>query len=137
MEITGRVTAKAEVASVKGDKKVVRFTVAINDSYRMGEERREITNYFDCAYFRNEGIAEYLNKGAVVQIFGRVGVNAYIGKDGEAKGRLTFHVSEIKLFGGNGSSSSTARAAQVAEFSVGEQSNGVAKKDEETDDLPF
>lgn len=133
MEITGRVTAKAEVASIKGDKKVVRFTVAVNDSYRMGEERREITNYFECSYFRNEGVAEYLDKGAVVQIFGRVGVNAYIAKDGEAKGRLTFHVSEIKLFGG--ASSATVRPAQVSEFSVSE--NGEAKKEAKTDDLPF
>lgn len=135
MEITGRVTAKAEVASIKGDKKVVRFTVAVNDSYRMGEERREITNFFDCAYFRNEGIAEYLTKGAIVQIFGRVGVNAYMGKDGEAKGRLTFHVSEIKLFGG--SASSSAKPAQLSEFSVSAEQKTEGKKEEETDDLPF
>ena len=120
MEITGRLTAGAEVATVKGDKKVVRFTVAVNDSYRMGEERREVANYFECSYFRNEGIAEYLQKGAIVQVFGRVGVRAYVAKDGEAKGVLTCHVSEIKLFGG----------APKAE-------KPKAEKVEEKDDLPF
>ncbi len=134
MEITGRLTANAETRTVKGDKKVVRFTVAVNDSYRMGEERREITNYFECSYFRNEGIAEYLKKGAIVQIFGRVGVNAYINKEGEARGSLTFHVSEIKLFGST--STTGAQPAKVAEFSV-DESNVADKKEEETDDLPF
>lgn len=126
MEITGRLTADAEVATVKGEKKVVRFTVAVNDSYRMGEERREITNYFECSYFRNEGIAEYLKKGGIVQIFGRVGVRAYTTKDGEAKGSLTCHVSEIKLFG-------SPKAEKVEPVAKAES---LAKKDE-TDDLPF
>lgn len=128
MEITARLTADAEVATVKGDKKVVRFTIAVNDSYRMGEERREITNYFECSYFRNEGIAEYLNKGAIVQVFGRVGVRAYIAKDGEAKGVLTCHVSEIKLFGG------TPKAEKAEPKATAEST---AAKQEETDDLPF
>lgn len=99
MEIVGRLTADAVTRTVQGDKKVVGFSLAVNDSFRSGDERREVTNYFECSYWRNEGIAEYLKKGGLVQIYGRVGVNAYIGRDGEAKGVLTFHVSEIKLFG--------------------------------------
>ncbi|MBB2145734.1 single-stranded DNA-binding protein [Pedobacter sp. LMG 31464] len=127
MEITGRLTADAEVATVKTDKKVVRFTVAVNDSYRMGEERREITNYFECSYFRNECIAEYLKKGGIVQVFGRVGVRAYIAKDGEAKGALTCHVSEIKLFGGTPKAEKAEGSTAVLQ---------VATADKE-DDLPF
>ncbi|MFC4213060.1 single-stranded DNA-binding protein [Pedobacter petrophilus] len=100
MEIVGRLTADAVTRIVQGDKKVVVFSLAVNDSFRSGEERREVTKFFECSYWRNEGIAEYLKKGGLVQIYGRVGVNAYIGRDGEAKGVLTFHVSEIKLFGG-------------------------------------
>jgi hypothetical protein len=32
-QLTGRLTADAKVSTVKGDKKVVNFTIAINDSY--------------------------------------------------------------------------------------------------------
>ncbi|MFC3362037.1 single-stranded DNA-binding protein [Pedobacter fastidiosus] len=64
MEITGRLTADAVVRTVKGDKKVVGFTIALNDSYRSGDERREVITFIECAYWRNEGIAEYLKKGA-------------------------------------------------------------------------
>lgn len=100
MEIVGRLTADAVTRTVQGDKKVVGFSLAVNDSFRSGEERKEVTNFFECSYWRNEEIAEYLKKGGLVQVYGRVGVNAYIAKDGEARGVLTFHVSEIKLFGG-------------------------------------
>lgn len=127
MEITGRLTADAEVATVKGEKKVVRFSVAVNDSYAVDEQRREVTNYFECSYFRNEGIAEYLKKGGIVQVFGRVGVRAYTAKDGEAKGALTCHVSEIKLFG-------SPKAERVEPVATAENSSS---KEEKTDDLPF
>lgn len=100
MEIVGRLTADAVTRTVQGDKKVVGFSLAVNDSFRSGDERKEVTNYFECSYWRNEGIAEFLKKGGLVQIYGRVGVNAYISKNGEARGVLTFHVSQIKLFGG-------------------------------------
>ncbi|WP_379090689.1 single-stranded DNA-binding protein [Pedobacter sp. UC225_65] len=83
---------------------MVEFSLAVNDSYRSGNERREIATFFECSYWRNEGIAEYLTKGSLIQIYGRVGVNAYLNKTGEARASLTFHVSEIKLFGSGGQS---------------------------------
>lgn len=113
MEITGRLTADAVVKTVQGDKKVVEFSLAVNDSYRSGNERKEIATFFECSYWRNEGIAEYLTKGSLIQIYGRVGVNAYLNKAGEARASLTFHVSEIKLFGSAGQSATTQGAKAV------------------------
>jgi len=99
MEITGRLTADAMVKAISGERKVVNFSIAINDSYRSGGEQKKITTYFDCSYWLNTGIAEYLKKGGWVQLYGRVGVNAYINGGGEAKASLTFHTTEVKLLG--------------------------------------
>lgn len=99
MEITGRLTADAMVKTISGERKVVNFSVAINDSYRSGGEQKKITTYFDCSYWLNTGIAEYLKKGGWVQLYGRVGVNSYINGGGEAKASLTFHTTEVKLLG--------------------------------------
>jgi single-strand DNA-binding protein len=66
MEIVGRLTADAVVKTVQGDKKVVEFSLAVNDSFRSGNERREISTFFECSYWRNEGIAEYLTKGSLI-----------------------------------------------------------------------
>lgn len=54
MELTGRLTAHAKVSEVKGGKKVVNFSIAINDSYKPKDrERVELTTYVECAYWIN------------------------------------------------------------------------------------
>jgi len=129
MEITGRLTADAVVRTVSEDTKVVGFAVAVNDSYKSGEERREVATYFECSYWHNVGIAEYLKKGDVVQVFGRVGVRAYVTKDAEAAAALTFRVSEIKLFGG---SQENRKIVGATPDEIGQTSG-----DSKNNDLPF
>ena len=140
MEITGRLTADAAVKTVNGNRKVVNFSIAINDTYRSGGETKKLTTFFECSYWLNTGIAEYLKKGGWVQLYGRVGVNPYISGSGEAKASLTFHTSEVKLLGGNtaslgnGSAKTTALNAGNKEVA---QINPIDKFDGIEGDLPF
>jgi single-strand DNA-binding protein len=130
MEMTARLTGDAKISTLKNEKQVVNFSVAINDSYKAkgSTEPTKIVTYVQCNYWVNPGIAQYLTKGSLVELQGRVGVNAYMGKDGEAKATLTFHVNNIKLHGkSNGSGAETTAPvvpAATAGASVG-------------DDLPF
>ena len=65
--IIGRVTQNAKINILKNDKKVVNFSVAINDSYKTKQgERKEQTTYYNCSYWINAKIAEYLIKGTSV-----------------------------------------------------------------------
>jgi single-strand DNA-binding protein len=104
MEMTARLTGDAKISTLKNDKQVVNFSVAINDSYKAkgSNEATKMVTYVQCDYWVNPGIAKYLTKGTLVELQGRVGVNAYTGKDGEAKATLTFHVNTIKLHGSAG-----------------------------------
>ena len=101
MELVGRLTADAKVSTVKDERKVVNFSIAINDSYKpKGSEMvTKITTFVNCSYWRNSGIAEYLTKGALVEIFGRISANAWTNVNGEIKASLNFHVTSIKLHG--------------------------------------
>ncbi len=101
MEMTARLTGDAKISTLKNDRQVVNFSVAINDSYKAkgNSEVTKIVTYVQCDYWVNPAIARYLTKGILVELQGRVGVNAYTGKDGEAKATLTFHVNTIKLHG--------------------------------------
>jgi len=101
MEITARLTGDAKVTTVKNNKQVVNFNVAINDNYKAkgSNEVTKIVTYLQCDYWVNPIIFPYLTKGTLVELQGRIGVNAYIGKEGEAKASLTFHVNTIKLHG--------------------------------------
>lgn len=135
MEITGRLTADAVVRTVSAGRKVVGFSIAINDTFRSGGELKKVTTFIDCSYWMNTGIADYLKKGGWVQLYGRIGVNAYLGGNNEAKASLTFHTSEIKLLGSAGykremenASSKETEAVPVGQ--AGSTFDGI-------DDLPF
>jgi len=98
MEITGRLTADAVVRSASAEKKVVGFTLAINDSYLSEGKRIDQTLFVECAFWRNTGAADFLKKGILVQLYGRLGVKGYLSRQGEARAQITFRVSEIKFF---------------------------------------
>lgn len=99
MEITGRIVKDASVFKVKENREVVNFSIAINDSYKPkgSTETKKIVTYIDCSYWMSAGLAQWLKKGTLVQLFGRIGLNVYIGNDAQAHGSLTFHTSDIKI----------------------------------------
>ncbi|WP_316847248.1 single-stranded DNA-binding protein [Pedobacter psychrodurus] len=139
MEITGRLTADAAVRTVSGERKVVGFSIAINDTYRSGGEQKKVTTFIECSYWLNTGIAEYLKKGGWVQVYGRIGINAYLSGSGEPKASLTFHTSEIKLLGSNQRGESDYPAAENTQHDApnAEETVPVNKFEGIDGDVPF
>ncbi|MES2331346.1 MAG: single-stranded DNA-binding protein [Bacteroidota bacterium] len=130
MEIIARLTADAVVKKLKDERQVVNFSVAINDSYKPkgSDQVTKVVTYVDCSYWASPTIAQYLTKGTLVELHGRIGVNAYLNMQGEAKASLRFHVNFIKLHGGN---KATAKPVETsAPVIAGELL-------EPLDDLPF
>lgn len=118
MEFTGRITADAKVNTVKGDKEVVNFSVAINDRYRPkgSTETKEFVTYINVAWWMGTGITKILRKGAIVTVSGRVYANAYNDLAGNAKASINCHASEIKLVHSKKmEAASTAAGAEITE----------------------
>ena len=110
------------------DKQVVNFSIAINDNYKPkgSTEVKEVVTYINCSYWLNAKTAEWVKKGALVQLFGRIGMNVYSNIEGKALGSLTFHTNNIKIL---------AFAKKVGNNTA---NSGVQnKKNETADDLPF
>ncbi len=130
MEITARLTGDAKVNALKDEREVVNFNVAVNDSYKTKDssEVKKVATYFQCSYWINPGIAQYLKKGSLVELYGRIGVNAYKDREGEPKATLAFHVNNLKLHGG----SKHERAQTNGNLPVATNYNTEAD-----DDLPF
>ncbi|MFH7018618.1 single-stranded DNA-binding protein [Flavobacterium sp. FlaQc-47] len=129
MEITGRIVKDASVFKLKENREVVNFTIAVNDSYKPKDstELKKIVTYIDCSYWLSSKTAQWLKKGALVELFGRIGMNVYIGNDGQAHGSLTFHTSHIKIL-------AFAKSEQdTPQVSTGTKTNS----EKEPDDLPF
>jgi single-strand DNA-binding protein len=129
MEITGRLTADARVSETKNSKKVVGFSLAINDNYKGRDGQvTKVTTYVDCSYWLNSTIAQYLTKGTLVELYGRMGANAWVNRDGKAIANLTFHINNLKMLGKSGTAT-TERVADGAQVK-----NNAGGTD---DDLPF
>ncbi|EHQ27402.1 single-strand DNA-binding protein [Mucilaginibacter gracilis] len=135
MEITstGVLTGKAEVREVKGGKTVTNFTIAVNRTYKKDGELKRETTFVDCAWWLNAGVAEYLTKGTVVELYGRIGARAWINRDGDAIANLTLTVLNLKLLGHAGKQG-TQRADTEP---VQTMTLVVDGKPGEDDDLPF
>lgn len=130
MNIIGRVTKDAQVRTTSQEKKVVNFSVAINDSYRNKQgERIEQTTYFDCSYWITPNVVKLLTKGRLVELSGRVSTSAWVGNNGEARAGLNFHTSQIKLHG-------SSKRTETVQATTTAQANKVKAQPIE-DDLPF
>jgi single-strand DNA-binding protein len=83
--LTGRLTADAKVNTIKGDRQVVNFSIAINNRYKTKEgEVKENIRFVNCAYWTGIGIAPYL-KGGLVELAGRIDVNVWNDLQGDVQ----------------------------------------------------
>ena len=130
MLFTGRLTADAEVRTVKNDRKVTGFTVAVNKRWKdKNGEKHEKTAFVECAYWINSGVAEYLKKGTVVEVTGWIEAQAWVNKDGDARGNLRCDVETLKLYGfQNARAEEKPKAKKKADAKAGAGND---------DDLPF
>lgn len=95
----GRITKDAVVNTLKDERQVVNFSIAVNDYYRPkgATEATKFTTFFNCSYWISSKIAERLKKGTLVEVNGRIFVTAYTDLDGNAKASLNCHVNSIKI----------------------------------------
>ena len=126
MELTGRLTADAIIRSTSNNKQVVSFTVAKNHRYKSGGETKTETDYFNCSYWLNTGVAEYLKKGNLVTVTGRITASAYI-SNGEPKAQLNCRVNEIIFQSSTKTPGTTADVLQLEQVPI----------DAKTEELPF
>ena len=99
MVLIGRLTKDAVVAQLKDERKVVNFSLAVHDYYKPKNSDKgvTVTTFVNCNYWISPAIAVWLKKGTLIEITGRLTVNAYKDLQAEAKGSLNCHVDSIKI----------------------------------------
>lgn len=100
MEITGRLTQDAAIRTTKSNKEVVNFSIAMNHQYKKDGVRKKETTFINCAYWQSTKIAEYLTKGSIVTLSGRMSASAYIDMRGDVQPVLNFFVRDIDFISG-------------------------------------
>jgi single-strand DNA-binding protein len=127
MLLLGRITADAIVNTLKDERQVVNFSIAINDYYKPkgATEAKKLTTYVNCSYWVSSKIAERVKKGTLVEINGRIFVDVYTDMNGTAKGSLKCHANSIKVHG------------YGKQIEVIGQAQSITSTEDKKDDLPF
>lgn len=102
VQLIGNLGNAPEVRNTESGKKLVRFSIATNESYRnaKGEKVTETQWHNLIAWGKVADIAEkYLTKGCEVAIEGKLMNNNYTDKEGVKKYATEIHVHELLLLG--------------------------------------
>ena len=81
--LIGRLTAKPELRYTGSNVPFSRFTVAVNRTFNNNNGERE-TDFINCIIWRKqaENVCNYLDKGSLVSVEGRIQTGSYDDKDG-------------------------------------------------------
>jgi single-strand DNA-binding protein len=102
VQLIGNLGNAPEVKTTESGKKLARFSVATNESYRnaKGEKVTETTWHNLVAWGKVADIAEkYLNKGSEIAIEGKLINRSYTDKDGNKKYITEVQVNELLMLG--------------------------------------
>lgn len=84
--LVGRLTAKPELRYTGSNVAYTRFSVAINRTFNNAQGQRE-ADFINVIVWRRaaENVANYLDKGSLVSIEGRIKTGSYTDKDGNKR----------------------------------------------------
>jgi single-strand DNA-binding protein len=102
VQLIGNLGNAPEVKTIESGKKMARFSIATNESYRnaKGEKVTETTWHNLVAWGKVADIAEkYLTKGSEVAIEGKLINRSYTDKDGNKKYITEVQVNELLMLG--------------------------------------
>ena len=123
--IHGRLTADPELKQTQSGVPFCNFTVAVDRSYKQGDEK--LTDFFNCIAWRGQAemIAKYFNKGKEIVVNGEMNNNPYE-KDGNKLAWWQLHVHGVDFCGSKGN---------YAESTPSNIPDGMAVIEDE--DIPF
>ncbi len=96
--IAGNVVKDSEVITTKSEKKLIKFTIAHNESYLDKEgQKKENTTYVVCNIWGSDSqkIIDSIKKGKRLIVEGKPSVSAYINKENTPVGNQEINVKEF------------------------------------------
>lgn len=128
--LIGRLTRDPELRQTQNGGAVANFGLAMNRTFKVGDERREETTFVDVSVFgkQAESVNEYCQKGKQVLVEGRLNLDQWESSDGEKRSKLTVIADRVQFM-------SNERAADGDDVTTTAASNNGASSGD--DDLPF
>jgi single-strand DNA-binding protein len=102
VQLIGNIGNAPEIKDISNGKKMARFSIATNESYRSAKgERITETQWHNLVAWGKvaEIVEKYLHRGSEVAIEGKLINRNYLDKDGNKKYITEIQVNEVLLFG--------------------------------------
>ena len=98
--LIGHLGQDCTTRTLEGGRVVTSFSVAYSEQWKNAAgEKQERVIWFNCSYFtaQTPGVADYLRRGSLICVTGKVSARAYIGNNQQAAASLELNVDTIKL----------------------------------------
>ena len=94
IHLVGRLTRDAETKFTASGTACTKFSLAVNESRKVGEAYQDYTNFFDCVLWNREKITPQLVKGKRVTIVGKLHQDRW-DKEGQTHSKVVIKIEEI------------------------------------------
>lgn len=96
--LVGRLTRDPEMRYTQSGIAVTRFTLACDRPFT-GQEGKKETDFVDCTVWRKqaENVAQYLKKGNMAGVDGRLQISSYEGQDGQKRQRAEVVADSVRF----------------------------------------
>ena len=107
--LIGRLTAKPELRYTASNVPITRFSLAVNRTFSNGNGERE-TDFLNIIVWRKqaENVCNYLNKGSLVSIEGRIQTGSYDDKDGNKRYTTDIVADSVQFLESKGQSNGSS-----------------------------
>lgn len=122
--LVGRLTRDPEMRYTPNGIAVARFTVACDRPFSGQDGKRE-TDFIDCVVWRKqaENVAQYLKKGSMAGVDGRLQISSYEGQDGQRRYRAEVVADSVRFLEPRGASAGPRDQAPAGDvFKSGDNS---------------
>lgn len=137
IQLTGRIVRDPELVFAKGTgNAVVNFTLAVNRP-RFDKSKEQEADFINCVCFgkRGEAVANFVKKGHMFGLSGRLQIEKYVDKDGNNRWATKVIVEDIDFLQPNNSNNSNNNS-NYDNSSNGEQYSDLTPMDNDSD-IPF
>lgn len=85
--LVGRLTRDPEQSYTASNLSIAKFSIAVDRQYKDTQTGERKTDFFDCRAFRQTAdfVSQYITKGQLVAVEGRIEINKVAGQDGNAR----------------------------------------------------
>ncbi len=131
--LVGRMTGDPEVRNTTSGLKVAQFTVAVDRAFGKTESGEKKTDFFRCKAWRQKAdfVEQYVGKGRLVLIEGRVELNDYLDKEGQKRFITEIDVANVETLDSRDRAGDAASSSGGSSYDGGNRGGGSSRQGDE------